>query len=152
MKKLMTIAAAVLFTVTAASAQYRASTYGNKGYDTYASKGHSDNNDRNWGYDRGYNKSNSASGMINSFQREARESIASGIVNGSITSYEAKRLLEMAEKIEAKENRFMRNGRLTNNEVRELKEDLAVLNRIIVKEKRDNDRSNADVYGRAKRF
>lgn len=83
---------------------------------------------------------------VNVMQRQAREKIANGIVNGTITSREAKMLLEMAERIEAKENRYLRNGRLTSYERRELEEDLERLDRMIIRNKRDNEYSNADVY------
>jgi hypothetical protein len=85
---------------------------------------------------------------INMMQREARERIANGIINGTINSYEAGRLLGIAEKIEIKENRMLRNGRLTGNEVRELEDDLIRLNRMIMRNKRDNDVAPVDNYGR----
>lgn len=83
---------------------------------------------------------------VNSFQREARENIAYGIINGTITAREAKVLLEAAERIEIKENRFLRNGRLTSRESNELQRDLASLNRAIEREKRDNDKAYVDNY------
>jgi hypothetical protein len=88
---------------------------------------------------------------INSFQKLARESIAYGIIDGSITSNEAMRLLGFAERIEIKENRFMRNGRLNNNQARNLKEDINELNRMIRKDIRDRERSKADVSMNRKR-
>ncbi len=90
----------------------------------------------------------SRSGRINAFQRDAREHIAQGIIEGTITSREAGRLLEMAEAIERKENKYMRNGGLNNREVAELKNDLRNLDRRIFRERRDQDRQPVDNKGR----
>jgi|AntRauTorckE5430_2_1112549.scaffolds.fasta_scaffold28038_1 hypothetical protein len=81
---------------------------------------------------------------INSFQRNARVHIAQGIVEGTITSRESARLLEMAERIEQKENRYKRWGGLSNSEVSELQNDLKQLDRRIYKERRDWDRQSND--------
>lgn len=84
------------------------------------------------------------SSQINSFQRDAREHIAQGIIEGSITSREAARLLQMSEQIEEKENRYMRRGGLSNREVSELQNDLKQLDRRILSERRDGDRQLND--------
>jgi hypothetical protein len=88
--------------------------------------------------DRGRNE------RINSFQRNAREHIAQGIIEGTITSRESARLLEMAERIEQKENRYKRRGGLSNREVSELQNDLKQLDRRIYKERRNWDRQSND--------
>lgn len=90
----------------------------------------------------------SRSGRINAFQRDAREHIAQGIIEGSITSREAGRLLEMAEAIERKENKYMRGRGLSSREVAELKNDLRDLDRRIWRERRDQDTQPVDNRGR----
>ncbi len=45
------------------------------------------------------------------------------------------------DNIERKENRFMRNGRISRSEARELDNDLDQLNRMITREKRDFERN-----------
>jgi hypothetical protein len=127
MKKLLIIAA-FLGVVFGVNAQYNGKPNGNR-------------HQENQRYERGRKP---ASHAINSFQEQARERIADGIVQGTINSKEAQRLLEFAERIEIKENRYLRNGRLTPNESRELEQDLTVLNRMISREKRDNDRQYVD--------
>ncbi|UTA69193.1 hypothetical protein [Emticicia sp. 21SJ11W-3] len=97
--------------------------------------------DRPGRFDNGYDR-------IDSYQREARRQIAFGIEGGRITSNEAKRLLREAERIEMKENRFKRDGRLDGFERRELAQDLAMLNNWIAREKRDRDRITYDEYSR----
>ncbi len=89
-------------------------------------------------------KNRGRAGRINSFQRDAREHIAQGIIEGSITSREAARLLQMAEQIEEKENRYMRRGGLSNREVSKLQNDLKHLDRRIYRERRDGDRQLND--------
>lgn len=84
------------------------------------------------------------SGRIDSFQRNAREHIAQGIIEGTITSRESARLLEMAERIEQKENRYKRRGGLSSREVSELQNDLKQLDRRIYRERRDGDRQSND--------
>jgi len=96
-----------------------------------------------WGYDAQFNRVNrsrNASRMINSFQQQARERIAWGISRGLITGRESKRLLEFADRIEWKENRYMRNGRLSAGQAQELKQDLIVLDRMITHAKANGDR------------
>lgn len=158
MKKLL-ILTVLLGTTVLANAQYgdvnreyNARSYDSRNYDNHPNGNREnanrsyDRNDRNygWGYDKDYRVVNGRGGAINTFQRDARERIAAGIVEGTINSREAERLLSFAEKIEMKENRYMRNGRLTPNEVRELREDLGMLNRMIAKEKRDFDNAPVD--------
>lgn len=137
MKKLITLIAVMTMIVSTSMAQYQS-----RAYDTYASNKYSKNYDKN-------NKSGEHE--INSFQRQARESIAQGIVAGTINSNEAKRLLEVAERIEAKENRFLRNGRLTGRERNELKRNIDSLNKMIRREKRDRDVANVDRNNRYNR-
>lgn len=145
MKKLM------LMTVLVSASFFASAQYANNrnfDNDNHSHKeGNSYNsrmNDRNWGYDRNYNQVRGKVNTINSFQFEARQRIATGIVNGTINSREAERLLAFAERIELKENRFMRNGRLNPNEVNELKSDLAELNRMISREMRDGNQAPVD--------
>lgn len=137
MKKLVTLIAVMTMIVSTSMAQYQS-----RGYDTYASNKYSKNYDK---------KNKSGAHEINSFQRQARESIAQGIVAGTINSNEAKRLLEVAERIEAKENRFLRNGRLTGRERNELKRNIDSLNKMIRREKRDRDVANVDRNNRYNR-
>jgi uncharacterized protein (DUF342 family) len=84
------------------------------------------------------------SGRIDSFQRNAREHIAQGIIEGTITSRESAQLLEMAERVEQKENRYKRRGGLSRREVSELKNYLKRLDRRIYRERRDWDRQSND--------
>lgn len=117
-------------------------------YDRYDGRNSSyDRRDNNWGYDANWNRINGGGrgGMfVNSFQRQSRDRIAEGISRGLITGREAKKLLTFAEEIERKENRYMRNGRLTQREANELTADLNALNRMITRETRDRDRLNND--------
>ena len=57
-------------------------------------------------------------------------------------------MLREAERIEVKENRFKRDGRIDNFERRELEQDLAVLHSWIAREKRDRDHTSYDEYRR----
>ncbi|SOE19820.1 hypothetical protein SAMN06298216_0322 [Spirosomataceae bacterium TFI 002] len=129
MKKLMMIIALTVFGFATVNAQHGSYNYPGK--------------------DSRYKVQNNARELhkINSFQREAREKIANGILNGSINSQEARKLLMIAERIEIKENKYLRNGRLTKNESNELERDLAGLNRQIMRERKDNDRAYVDNYG-----
>lgn len=102
------------------------------------------NEPRSSDWNRNNNNNRGRAGRINSFQRDAREHIAQGIIEGSITSREAARLLQMAEEIEVKENRYMRRGGLNNREVSELQNDLKQLDRRIYRERRDGDRQLND--------
>ena len=101
---------------------------------------------------RGYDKRDGRYGrndnIVDSYQIQARNEIAQGIKSGRITSREAKPLLREAERIEVKENRFKRDGRIDNFERRELEQDLAVLHSWIAREKRDRDRITYDEYSR----
>lgn len=128
MKKLIMIVALTVFGLATVNAQH-----GSRNYPGQDTRNRVQNNAR------GVHK-------INSFQREARENIANGILDGSISSREARRLLERAERIELKENRFLKNGRLTRRESRELERDLNTLNRSIAREKRDNDGGHVDNF------
>lgn len=155
MKKLMILTAilsAVSFTTFAQNNDYAHNPNLNESRPNY--RGDRDfDKDRSWGYDSNWNRTRSNGNMkINSFQRQARERIANGIVEGTVNSNEAKRLLEFAERIETKENRYMRNGRISNSEARELQEDLSRLNRMISRETRDFDRQNNDDFGRNRRY
>lgn len=96
--------------------------------------------------------SNSTTSQINFRQREIRENIANGIIRGTLTSNEVHMLLDMAEKIEMKENRFLRNGRLTNMEMRELENDLNRLERMIIHNKRDKDFAPVDQRPHHKKY
>lgn len=116
---------------------------GHRRDDRFAGNDRDFHRDYDWGYDAQYNRisrSRNASRMINSFQQQARERIAWGISRGLITGRESKRLLEMADRIEWKENRFMRNGRLSPGQAQELKQDLMVLDRMITHAKSNGER------------
>ena len=124
---------------TAASAQYASTNrYDNNWNSKY---GHNDRYER--GSDR-YRNTRTDNSMINALQREVREDIADGIVRGTINSREAQRLLSIAEQIEIKEDRFTRNGRLTDRESNEIKGDLRELQRMIRKDKMDREIAPVD--------
>ncbi|UBM59907.1 hypothetical protein LAG90_04500 [Marinilongibacter aquaticus] len=129
MKKLMALIVFSLVSVSIANAQYSNRTYArNDQYNSrYASKA------------RG-----GAAAEINMLQKQARERIADGIVSGRITANESKNLLSLAEKIEWKENQYMRNGRLTNREINELKKDIHHLNNLITRNLKDHQTSPVD--------
>jgi hypothetical protein len=124
--------------------------YGGRNDDFYSSRnrGYEGKYDKraghegDWGYDRDYNvvRGNKAM-MIDSYQRQAKMRIHDGVRKGLITRNEADRLMRYYTAIERKENRFMRNGRISRSEARELDNDLDQLNRMITREKRDFDRN-----------
>lgn len=96
-----------------------------------------------WGYDSQYNRvdrNRANARLISSFQQDARDRIAFGISRGLITGREANRLIDFADRIEMKENRYMRNGRLSPGEVQELKRDLVFLDRMITEAKTNAQR------------
>jgi hypothetical protein len=101
------------------------------------------NSDFSWGYDRDYRvvRGNRELNKINNFQERAKTRIIRGIDRGLITRREADRLWNEYRMIERKENRYMRNGRLSAREVNELENDLARLNRMINHEKSDWNRT-----------
>ncbi|MBK6977645.1 MAG: hypothetical protein IPH28_11560 [Cytophagaceae bacterium] len=142
MKKLVATIGILSMVVLSVSAQY------GRAYDrdNYGEKyGRVERNDRNggsWGYDKDWNVvNNSKVHKINSFQHQAKMRINEGIAKGLITHREANRLWNEYERIERKENRFMRNGRISRSEANELEHDLARLNRMISQEKRDFNRN-----------
>ncbi len=152
MKKLIIITAMAIMALSTASAQYRSEVYTGRETNRWEDSRNGGHSKERWGYDRNYNRVNGTASSINSFQKEARVKIADGIINGLINSSEAKRLLELAEAIELKENKYMRNGRLTSREVADLKGDLYRLNKLINHEMGDNDRGNVDYHHRDRRF
>ena len=135
MKKLMVLIAAMVMTISTSMAQHYEKNATARNGKTYTER---------WNNGRKTFSGRSTRG-INSFQKQAREQIAYGIIDGSITSNEARKLLEFSERIEIKENRFMRNGRLSSYEVRILRDDLSTMDRMIRRELRDRERSRADV-------
>ena len=144
MRKLMIVASFVLVAM-AANAQGR---YDNRDY----RRGGYDNDHNRYGRNERYDDRFDPNGRIDSYQREARKRIAWGIENGSITAHEAKRLLKEAERIEFKENAFLRDRFLDNRERKELAQDLADLNRQITRESRDWNRQPNDDYRRGGRY
>lgn len=147
MKKLMFAAALILVAFGSANAQWGNNNRDRRYDDRY------DNRNDNRGYDRGgYNSHGGRGGnmgdRIDDFQREARRRIADGIAQGSLSSREAKHLMRDVERIERKEQIFWRDRVLDPRERRELAADLTALNREITHEKRDNERSTYDDYGR----
>jgi hypothetical protein len=153
MKKLMLVAGFIALSLTTSFAQWKSNhDRDNDRYDNRNTRNtYETRRGESWGYDNNWNmiKGGRGSVAINSFQRQSRDRIADGISRGLITSSEAKKLLVVAEQIERKENRYLRNGRLTKHEARELTEDLNALNHMISKDLRDRDRqSNDDRYGR----
>lgn len=144
MKKLVFAAAIILVAFHSANAQWGNNNNRDRRYDD-----RHDNNRRDdrSGYDNRYGRGNLGD-RIDDFQREARRRIADGIAQGSISSREAKHLMRDVERIERKEQIFWRDRVLDPRERRELTEDLFALNREITHEKRDNERSTYDDYGR----
>lgn len=139
MKKIMIATALTLVTFLAANAQRNNNNSRDRGYDDrYGNRG---------GYDSRNGRGNMGD-RIDDFQREARRRIADGIAQGSINSREARNLMRDVERIERKEQIFWRDRVLDPRERRILMDDLVALNREITHEKRDNDRSTYDDYGR----
>jgi hypothetical protein len=94
--------------------------------------------DNDGSYDRNWRKTYGTRG-INSFQKQARERIANGVAMGKLTSREVNKLMRFYEKIEIKENRYLRNGRISNHEAHELQNDLNELNMLISREMRNRE-------------
>ena len=147
MRKLMMVSALVVATISANAQRFGNDNapYGDRGGDKIGRYDERNDREAYRGGDR-YGRVNG----INNFQRQARMQIADGIVDGTINSREAARLLGFAERIEVKENRYLRNGRMTAGEERELKEDLAVLGRMIRHEKYDGNAAPVDERGRGR--
>lgn len=142
MKKLVFAAAMILVAFGSANAQW-----GNNGRDRrYDDRYDNRRDDR--GYDSRNNRGGNMGDRIDDFQREARRRIADGIAQGSLSSREAKHLMRHVDQIERKEQIFWRDRVLDPRERRELTDDLYALNREITHEKRDNERSTYDDYGR----
>lgn len=89
---------------------------------------------------------------IDKMHYEMRVKIADGIIYGTITSKEARRLLEFSEEITFKKERMNRNGRLTQRELDRLRKDLRDLDRMIVREVRDGDRIRNGRFDRNGRY
>lgn len=143
MRKLMIVASFVLVAMAAnAQGRYDDRDFRRDGY----------GNNRNRGNYGRYDDRFDPNARIDSYQREARKRIAWGIENGNITANEAKRLLREAERIEYKENAFLRDRFLDNRERKELAQDLADLNRKITRETRDWNRQSNDDYRRGGRY
>ena len=146
MKKLTGILSLVLLISFQASAQYhrndpRNDRHPHSTYEEYARGDKS--KPYTWGYDNQYNRidrNRANARMISSFQQAARDRIAFGISRGLITGREANRLIDFADRIEMKENRYMRNGRLSPGEVQELKRDLLILDQFITEAKTNAQR------------
>lgn len=134
MKKLILIGAITFFAFGCSSAQHhRQGSYSPREYREYA---HND-----WGYDNNYRVArNSNAKRIESFQRQAYRKIENGRKRGTISRNGYNRLMRALAQIENKENRFMRNGRLTNEETRILHRDLVNLDRMIQHETRGSSR------------
>lgn len=89
---------------------------------------------------------------VNQMHYEMRVKIADGIIDGTITAREARRLLEVSEDISFRKERMNRNGRLTQRELDRLRRDLRDLDRMIVREVRDGDRIRNGAFDRNGRF
>jgi len=87
---------------------------------------------------------------INRMQREARQHIANGVQWGTLTSREANALMNQYERIEAKERKFARHGRLSPREERILREDLLQLMSDTRRLGNDRDRWARDRHGRGR--
>ncbi len=142
MKKLVFAAAMILVAFGSATAQWGNNNRNRRYDDRYDNR-----RDNRGGYDNRNGRGNMGD-RIDDFQREARRRIADGIAQGSISSREARNLMRDVERIERKEQIFWRDRVLDPRERRELTEDLYALNREITHEKRDNERSTYDEYGR----
>jgi len=142
MKKLVFAAAMILVSI-GANAQWGNNNNRDRRYDDRYDNRYDDRR----GYDDRFGRNNLGD-RIDDFQREARRRIADGIAQGSISSREAKHLMRDVERIERKEQIFWRDRVLDPRERRELYDDLYALNREITHEKRDNERSTYDDYGR----
>jgi len=146
MKKIMIATALTLVTFVAAHAQ-GSNNNSNRRNDDRRTSDRYDNRNNDNRYDNRNGRGNLGD-RIDDFQREARHRIGDGIAQGSINSREAKHLMRDVERIERKEQIFWRDRVLDARERRVLVEDLAALNREITHEKRDNERSTYDDYGR----
>lgn len=140
MKKLLMILTLSGFAFIS-NAQYRSNDEGYKNYDNGNVRY---GNERTRTNNNDYRHGGGATNSINSYQRNARTRIAQGIIEGTITSRESAKLLEMAERIEQKENRFARRGGLSTKEIDELKNDLNDLDYRISRERKDWDRQTND--------
>jgi hypothetical protein len=139
MKNLLVLMVAMVMLVSTSTAQYYENNASARNGKTYTER---------WNDNRDRAISGRSKRGINSFQKQAREQIAYGIIDGSITFREATRLLDFSERIEIKEDRFSRNGRLSSHQVRVLKEDLTDLDNMIRRDLRNRERSRADVRNR----
>jgi hypothetical protein len=168
MKKIMIVVALIAVVLQTANAQWGnrndrrddARTDSRRGDDRRGDDRRNDDwrdNDRRWDDcqwdngrwdDRRTGRNYNLGDRIDDFQREARRRIGIGIERGLLTSREARGLMRDVERIERKEQIFWRDGRLDSRERRNLMDDLYDLNRAITHEKRDNERSNYDDYGR----
>lgn len=134
MKKLILIGAITFFAMGCSSAQH----HRDRSYSPRESREYAHND---WGYDNNYRVArNSNARRIESFQRQAYMKIENGRKRGAISRSGYNRLMRAFGQIENKENRFMRNGRLTNEETRILHRDLANLDRMIQQETRGSRR------------
>ncbi len=151
MKKLVFAVAMILAAFGSANAQWGNNDRDRRYDDRYDNRrddrGYGNRND-NRGYDSRSGRGGNMGDRIDDFQREARRRIADGIAQGSLSSREAKHLMRDVERIERKEQIFWRDRVLDPRERRELAADLTALNREITHEKRDNERSTYDDYGR----
>jgi hypothetical protein len=134
MKKLILIGAITFLAFGCSSAQHhRQGDYSPRESREYAHK--------DWGYDNNYRVARSSNvRRIESFQRQAYMKIENGRKRGTISRNGYNRLMRAFDQIENKENRFMRNGRLTNEQTRILHRDLANLDKMIQQETRGSRR------------
>lgn len=147
MKKLVFAAAMILVSI-GANAQWRNNNNRDRRYDDrHGNRYDNRRDDDPRGYDDRFVRNNLGD-RIDDFQREARRRIADGIAQGSISSREARGLMRDVERIERKEQIFWRDRVLDPRERRELVDDLYALHREITHEKRDNERSTYDDFGR----
>lgn len=87
---------------------------------------------------------------INQLQREARQHIANGVQWGTLTSREANALMNQYDRIQAKERKFARHGRLSPREERILRDDLLQLMSDTRRLTNDRDRWARDRHGRGR--
>jgi hypothetical protein len=158
MKKLMGVLAIVGVCFFNATGQYKKNDrtyksddnnerYEGKKHDRYKHDDGDDftrkNTNESWGYDRDWNvvSQRNRSKSVDSYQRRALDEISFGIAKGLINRREANKLMGMYEKIERKENRFLRNNRINRREARELENDLDELHNRIKIELQDKERN-----------
>ena len=144
MKQSILIAVAIVGTLATAHAQ--------RGYDNDRNQprgGYNENpRDRNDGYNRNENYDRRGNNPVELLYQDTRRRIANGIATGRLTNRETRRVARDLQRIEYKQQQFVRDGFLDFREERELFNDLTALNRDLTWEKNDGDRYGWQDYSR----